>query len=115
MKRIVGIMLSLSAVSVFADVVVPMNLVDKKGVDACQVSYPARAAGVGVGSGWRAYPEVLKNRLGPRVVRIEAERYPRAAYIARLGVKGLKNNQAVSAELALPVYLRDTVARKMGS
>ena len=84
-------------------------------VNADQVHCPDQAAGIGVGNGWRTYPDVLKKRLGSRVLGIEGDRYPTAGFVARLGVEGLKNDQAVRAELALPVYLRDTVARKMGS
>jgi tRNA threonylcarbamoyladenosine biosynthesis protein TsaB len=82
-------------------------------VDANRVLFPDEAVGIGVGSGWQAYPDVLKKRLGSRVVRIEGDRYPTAGFVVRLGVEGLKNDQAVSAELALPVYLRNTVAHKM--
>lgn len=86
---------------------------EERVVNADQVPCPDQAAGIGVGSGWRAYPDVLKRRLGSRVSGIEGDCYPTAGLIARLGIEGLKNDQAVSAELALPVYLRNTVARKM--
>ncbi len=76
---------------------------------------PGPAAGVwfGAGSGWRAYIDALKSRLGNRVAGFDAEYYPHAADVARLAVAGLAAGQAVDAEWALPVYLRDNVARKM--
>jgi len=82
-------------------------------VNADQVLCPEQAAGIGIGSGWHAYPDVLKKRLGCRVFRIDGECYPTAGFVARLGVEGVKNDRAVCAELALPVYLRNTVAQKM--
>jgi len=84
-------------------------------VDADQAQFPDEAVGVGIGSGWQAYADVLTKRLGSRVVRIEGERYPSAGSVARLGAEGLRKGLAVCAEMALPVYLRDTVARKMKS
>lgn len=81
---------------------------------AAQVEFQEDTAdlGVGLGMGWQRYHDELLQRLGQRVSRIEAERYPKAAEIARLAVKGFKCGQAVSAEQALPVYLRDNVAKK---
>jgi tRNA threonylcarbamoyladenosine biosynthesis protein TsaB len=84
-------------------------------VDAGQVQCPEEAVGVGSGSGWQTYADVLKKRLGSRVVGIEGERYPSAGAVARLGADGWMQGLAVCAEMALPVYLRDAVARKMGS
>lgn len=71
-----------------------------------------QAAGIGVGSGWRAYPEALSRRLGERLLRIEPHRYPRAGAVALLGAQGFGEQRMVSAERALPVYLRDQVAKK---
>lgn len=82
-------------------------------VPADGVDVPLEATGIGIGSGWRVYSEALKKRLGQRLVRVAAERYPSAAFVARLAAEGLKNNPGLPADLALPVYLRDTVARKM--
>ena len=78
-----------------------------------ELSFPADAVGVGVGSGWDAYCDPLTARLGRQLSGVEFECYPKAAYIARLGAEGLKQGAGVSAELALPVYLRNTVAQKM--
>lgn len=66
----------------------------------------------GVGSGWAAHREALAARLGNRLVKVEPERYPSAEDVAVLGVEGLRQGRAVSAEHALPVYLRDRVVGK---
>lgn len=68
--------------------------------------------GVGIGSGWGVYPQELMTRLAGRVSRYQADRLPRASAIARLGTRGFKQGLAVAVEQAMPVYLRDKVAKK---
>ncbi|MDO9213547.1 MAG: tRNA (adenosine(37)-N6)-threonylcarbamoyltransferase complex dimerization subunit type 1 TsaB [Methylococcales bacterium] len=68
-------------------------------------------AGVGIGSGWGVYADVLMERLAGRVRHYESDNLPRAALIARLGVRGFEQGLAVPVELATPVYLRDKVAK----
>lgn len=68
--------------------------------------------GVGVGSGWGVYQQELSACLGAQLVGFEADNLPRASAIAELGVMGFNKNQAVDVELAMPVYLRDKVAKK---
>jgi len=68
--------------------------------------------GVGIGSGWGEYPEQLSNCLGDLLQAIEVDHLPRASAIIDLGVLGFQNNQAVAVEKAMPVYLRDKVAKK---
>ncbi len=68
--------------------------------------------GVGIGSGWDVYPEQLSSCLAELLQGIEAEHLPRASAIVDLGVMGFKNDQAVVVEKAMPVYLRDKVAKK---
>jgi tRNA threonylcarbamoyladenosine biosynthesis protein TsaB len=66
----------------------------------------------GVGSGWAAYEDALRARLGECVSDIDPEALPAAAEVARLAVRDFKAGLAVPAEQALPVYLRDKVAEK---
>lgn len=68
--------------------------------------------GVGIGTGWRQYREELLSRLSGCVFRFEPDRLPRARAVARLAEEGFKLGLAVPAEQALPVYLRDNVAKK---
>ncbi|CAG1022725.1 tRNA threonylcarbamoyladenosine biosynthesis protein TsaB [Methylococcales bacterium] len=84
--------------------------------DAGEVIFPEDAAGVGIGigSGWGTYEEVLRSRLGERVTDILPGRFPRAGFIARLGAEVFRQGGCVSAEAAQPVYLRDKVAKKKG-
>jgi len=68
----------------------------------------------GAGSGWGAYGDALRGRLAGLVGDIHPRRYPSAEDVAVLGAAGLQRGRAVSAERALPVYLRDRVASKPG-
>jgi len=51
-------------------------------------------------------------RLAGRVCYCEIDLLPRAAAIARLGARGFEQGLAVAVEQAMPVYLRDKVAKK---
>jgi tRNA threonylcarbamoyladenosine biosynthesis protein TsaB len=62
----------------------------------------------GVGSGFAAYPQ-LRGEL--RLDAILERLLPRAAEIARLAIREVAAGRIFSAEQALPVYLRDDVAR----
>lgn len=79
---------------------------------AGQVAFPEDSRGVGTGSGWGTYGLMLGERLGGRVDKVLAERFPRAGTVARLGAGDFKRGVSVPAEGALPVYLRDNVAQK---
>jgi tRNA threonylcarbamoyladenosine biosynthesis protein TsaB len=78
---------------------------------AAAVEFPDMI-GVGVGSGWGVYSQELMNRLAGRVSCCEIGKLPRAGAIARLGARGFERGLAVAVEQAMPVYLRDKVAKK---
>lgn len=77
-----------------------------------RVAFPEASHGVGIGSGWGTYGEVLAERLGAQMDKVLVGRFPRAGVIARLGAEGFEQGRTVAAEGALPVYLRDNVAKK---
>ena len=88
------------------------ELIGKESVTpAVAVEFPDRI-GVGVGSGWGVYSHELMTRLAGRVSYCETENLPRAGAIARLGARGFEQGLAVAVEQAMPVYLRDKVAKK---
>ena len=66
----------------------------------------------GAGSGWGAYGESLSERHAGQLLGVVANALPRAAAISRLATPDLSAGKAVSAEQALPVYLRDKVTWK---
>ena len=67
----------------------------------------------GIGRGFRAYP-VLSELLGPRVAVARDDLLPRAAEIARLAALDAAAGRLLKPEEAIPVYLRDDVARPRG-
>ena len=88
------------------------ELIGKESVTpAADVEFPDRI-GVGVGSGWSVYSQELMIRLAGRVSYCEIYKLPRAGAIARLGARGFEQGLAVAVEQAMPVYLRDKVAKK---
>jgi len=70
--------------------------------------------GAGIGSGWGTYRDPLSQRVGAALRSILPDRFPRAGRVARLAAFRYARGETVPAELALPVYLRDQVARKPG-
>lgn len=79
------------------------------------VCTPERAPSVngtgwqGIGSGWQAYGDALQQRYGQQVAVCDAAALPRARDVAVLAARDYRAGRAVSAEQALPVYLRDNV------
>ncbi|WP_353571969.1 tRNA (adenosine(37)-N6)-threonylcarbamoyltransferase complex dimerization subunit type 1 TsaB [Candidatus Albibeggiatoa sp. nov. BB20] len=62
----------------------------------------------GAGSGWEAYEANLTQTL-PQIQHYQADLYPQAQAILPLAVNMFEQQQVVSAEYALPVYLRNKV------
>ena len=86
-------------------------LLDEEAVTpATEVLFP-EMSGYGVGSGWAVYAENLQARLGALVQGISSDVWPRAAAVAQLGAYYFANGLAVPVEQAMPVYLRDKVAK----
>lgn len=81
-------------------------------VPAQQVKKPESMEVVGVGSGWATYGDILKQRLANKVIQILPDRFPRATFIARLAKVAHGRGEFLTPDLALPVYLRNNVARK---
>jgi len=71
------------------------------------------AALCAAGRGLRAQPQI-RERLPPQAVVLD-HLLPRAAEIARLAIPEAKAGRGVPAEEAMPVYLRDNVARPKAS
>ncbi|GAB6040032.1 tRNA (adenosine(37)-N6)-threonylcarbamoyltransferase complex dimerization subunit type 1 TsaB [Endothiovibrio diazotrophicus] len=73
-------------------------------------SLPGGAGWWGFGSGWEAYGAALAGRFGDRLEGWRGDGLPRARHVAALGARRLQEEGGVTAEAALPVYLRDRVA-----
>jgi tRNA threonylcarbamoyladenosine biosynthesis protein TsaB len=81
-------------------------------VTPSEVPLPSGVGWVGAGSGWDQYADALPARLGTHLTQWHTGCYPRARSIARLGAVGFESGKAVAPEQALPVYIRDEVAKK---
>jgi tRNA threonylcarbamoyladenosine biosynthesis protein TsaB len=66
------------------------------------------------GRGFRAYPQ-LQESMGSRLTNIRDSILPGAREIAALAVSEVRAGRLVSAEQAVPIYVRDDVARPKGS
>lgn len=64
----------------------------------------------GVGSAWQVYGEQLLSRHAP--LAVDSEALPHAQDVASLAIAALARGEAVTAEQALPVYLRDQVVQQ---
>jgi len=76
------------------------------------VPLPEGSGWVGAGSGWDQYAAILTARAGSHVSEWRKQVFPNARQVAELGLELLKLGQTVTAEQALPVYIRDEVAVK---
>ena len=79
------------------------------------VPVPSGQAWFGAGSGWGSYAAALRQRLGDSIGDVEAQCFPAAASIAELAVAFYAREGGVDAAQAIPVYLRDNVAKKSAS
>lgn len=76
------------------------------------VPLPEGAGWTGCGSGFAAYGDALRQRLGPGLAALQPDAYPRARDIAMLAAPVFAAGQGLPAEHAAPVYVRNKVALK---
>lgn len=76
------------------------------------VPVPEGAGWTGCGSGFAAYGDVLKQRLGSGLTMLRPDVYPHARDIARLAAPVFAAGRGLPAEQAAPLYIRDKVALK---
>ena len=78
-----------------------------------QVNCPGEQDWCGAGSGWASYADRLRAALAPGCLALQrSDCFPSAAAIVRLAVSAYQAGRHVPASLAVPVYLRDKVAKK---
>lgn len=91
-----------------------MELKGEEGVWAPEeVPVPEGDEWIGAGSGWSVYHKKLKKHLGNKLSRWEKESYPHAKDVAHLAEQYYLDGEAIQPRDALPVYVRDDVAKKM--
>lgn len=66
----------------------------------------------GFGGGFAAYGQVLRDRFGDALDRIEPYVCPTASAVLRLAAPRFDRGEGSAPELAIPVYVRDKVALK---
>lgn len=76
------------------------------------ITAPAGKQWYGVGSGWKAYSATLVARVGACLEGYDGASLPSARFIIPLAQAAYAKGEVVSAEQALPVYLRDNVVTK---
>ena len=86
-------------------------LIGKEAVTLAEYIEFPDLTGIGLGSGWGVYEDQMMLRLAGKVSHNQVDSRPRARAIARLGARGFELGLAVAVELAMPVYLRDKVAK----
>jgi tRNA threonylcarbamoyladenosine biosynthesis protein TsaB len=95
------------------DVDAPMALAaDERVCPPARVPLPPGDGWVGAGGGWAAHGAALLQRLGGRVTCCHPGAQCHARDAAVLGAASFAAGDYVEAAKALPVYLRNTVARK---
>lgn len=66
------------------------------------------------GTGWQEHGDALRSNYANRLSGESVTLLPTAAAMCQLARKLAENNQTIPAEQAVPVYLRDNVAKKKG-
>jgi len=90
----------------------PEETISEALVDASELAVRAKGFHHAVGSGWTTPGG--KQAMPEGFVIDSSIHLPRAADIARLGMLAFSRGESVPVEQALPVYLRDQVAKKSG-
>lgn len=67
---------------------------------------------LGAGTGWQVYADTLQGNFSAQLVGQQPDIYPQAAIILKLAEQLYARGEYVSADKALPVYLRNDVAKK---
>ena len=76
------------------------------------VVIPTSGSWTGLGSGWDTYQHELSDVAGQRFSESDGACFPQAQYIAMLAALLFKKGKMQPASEAIPVYLRDDVAKK---
>lgn len=69
----------------------------------------------GAGSGWQVYSDVFDQKLGKALVGNDETLLPKAQFVVSLASAMYERGEAITAEGALPVYLRDDIVKKPSS
>ena len=92
------------------------GLVEERGKECvCAPNKVPRVDGegwIGAGPGWNAFSETLKSHYNYNVTHCLGSELPHASAVAKLAEGAFLRKETLSADKALPVYLRDEVTWK---
>ncbi|WP_439503245.1 tRNA (adenosine(37)-N6)-threonylcarbamoyltransferase complex dimerization subunit type 1 TsaB [Methylophaga sp.] len=90
-----------------------VTLINEEKVCTAKHFFPANAEKwLGAGNGWQVYAEMLQTNFAEQLIDRQTDIYPGAATILKLAEQFYLRGEFVSADKALPVYLRNNVAKK---
>ncbi len=92
-----------------------MQLIGEEKVSAAQnvqLNTDLSTQWCGAGSAWDSYAEPLNASLGEQIVKTYSDYFPHSATIVKLAADAFQRGEALEAAQALPVYLRNDVAKK---
>lgn len=89
----------------------PVLVDEEKVLPPHQIILPEDSKWLGAGTGWASYQDAMKQSAGESLLSIQDEILPSASAIAEIALEQAKKGITVSAEMAIPVYLRNKVAR----
>jgi tRNA threonylcarbamoyladenosine biosynthesis protein TsaB len=69
---------------------------------------------LGIGTGWAEYQSTLKENFVDHLKEVSTQHFPQASNIIKLAQVEIEAGRLLPAEQALPVYLRNNVAKKKG-
>lgn len=67
---------------------------------------------IGIGTGWQSYNKELRSHFSSHLMDVKSDIYPQAGQIIALARVAAASGKLLPADQALPVYLRDNVAKK---
>ena len=77
-----------------------------------EVTLPESDGWFGIGPGWTHYSKALLLRADGKLSEWKKDVLPRAYYVAEIAAREFTLGHQVSCEAAVPVYIRDDVAKK---
>lgn len=89
------------------------SLLGEEMVCAAEAFHPVNSAQwLAAGNGWTVYSNALQTNFAKQLISLQADIFPQAATILKLAERLYQQGEFVSADKALPVYLRNDVAKK---
>ncbi len=87
------------------------RITEEKVCSPTDITSPTEGNWFGVGSGWNTYSEELQSRFNGNLSGFKGDVFPRAEDIIELAKPVYLDGKTLSAEKAMPVYLRNNVVQ----